>query len=353
MRTFRTLALLLAFLTWVPVVQAAGPYREAALGALSWIASQQQPDGSFPGFGPGSTADAVFAICAVDGDPNGFLQGENSPITFLAARAGELASSPGSAAKVILAAVCAGKDPRRFGGTDLVAALEKAYDVRSGSYGADLAGHALVLLALSAAGRPIPAAAVVYLRQAQTPEGGWAWDGSPASGGADTNSTALAVQALRAAGVVPSDPAVQSALSYFHTQQNADGGFPYAKPSPWGSASDTNSTAYVVQALLAAGEDPEGPAWTVEGRTPLSFLRQMQLPSGAFLWQAQVPGENALATYQAVPALMLRPFPLARMSAGEAALLPATGGPGLGGLGGIFGLGMFLAGLLLRRRHGR
>ncbi len=357
MRTVRMLALLLV-LFLVPTAQAAGPYREAAMGALSWIASQQQADGSFPGFGAGSTADAVFAICAVGGDPNGFLQGENSPISFLAIQAKELSTSAGSTAKAILAVLCAGKDPHRFGGVDLVAALGKAYDARTGAYGADLTGHAFALLALSAAGRPIPAAAVDYLRRTQTPEGGWAWDGNPSSGGADTNSTALAVQALVASGVDASDPAIQTALAYLHTQQNADGGFPYAKPSPWGSESDTNSTAYVIQALLSAGEDPEGPAWTVESHTPLSFLLEMQLPSGAFRWQVQVPGENALATYQAVPALMLRPFPLARMTVGEAALLPETGlrlDPSLVYLGPILlsaGLILGCLGLALRRRPG-
>lgn len=356
MRAIRTVIVILALWLLALPVQAAGPYREAALGALSWIASQQQADGSFPGFGPGSTADAILAICAVGGDPNGFLRGENSPITFLAAQAREISTSAGGTAKTILAALCAGKDPRRFGGVDLVAALEAAYDARQGTYGTDLTGHAFALLALSATGRPIPAAAVEYLRRVQTPEGGWAWDGNPASGGADTNSTALAVQALVAAGVAASDPTVQNALAYFHTQQNADGGFPYARSSPWGSESDSNSTAYVVQALCAAGEDPEGPSWTVEGHTPLTFLLQMQLPGGAFQWQGAAPGENALSTYQAVPALMLRPFPLARTTVGEATLLPATGvATGLDSMGPILlSAGFILAGLglALRRRAG-
>ncbi len=354
MRACRSLSVLLLVLALLialpPAAQAAGPYRDAALGALAWIARQQQPDGGFPGFGPGTTADAVLAICAVEGDPNGFLAAGNSPVSYLGAHAGELAGAPGSAAKVLLAAVCAGHDPRAFGGVDLVAALESAYDPASGRYGSDLTGHAFALLALSAAGRPIPAEAVSWLRAAQTPEGGWAWDGSPGAGAADTNSAALAVQALVAAGVPRSDPALQRALAYLHGQQNADGGFPYAKPSPWGSDTDANSTAYVVQALVAAGEDPEGADWTVAGSTPLTALWRLQLPSGALEWQAGF-GENAVATYQAVPALMLRPFPLARtVVADTPAVLPATGhgDPLSAALGGI-GLVAFLVGLALRR----
>lgn len=334
-------------------VQAAGPYREAALGALSWTASQQQPDGSFPGFGAGSTADAVLAICAVGGDPNGFLREGRSPLSYLAAHAGELSATAGSAAKTLLAVACAGHDPRAFGGVDLLAALQKTYDPATGHYGFDLTGHAFAVLALAAVEQSIPAAAVDWLRAAQTPEGGWAWDGAPAAGAADTNSTALAIQALVAAGVAPNDPAVQKALGYLHTQQNADGGFPYAKPSPWGSSTDANSTAYVVQALVAVGENPEGPAWTVEGRTPLTALWRLQLPSGALEWQAGF-GENALATYQAVPALMLRTFPLAHAPLPTApALLPETGANLLVPAGLLSGLAFIGVGLSLRRRAGR
>ena len=105
---------------------------------------------------------------------------------------------------------------------------------------------------------------------------------------------------------------------------------------------------------MAVGEDPEGAAWTVEGRTPLTALWRLQLPSGALEWQSGY-GENALATYQAVPALMLKALPLARTSVGEApALLPATGVEVLGPAGLLLSaLGMLGLGLALRRRTGR
>jgi len=356
MRVCRSLplVLILLLLANIPIraAWASGPYTQAALAALSWVAAQQQADGSFPGFGASSTADAVYAICAVGGDPNGFLRDGHSPISYLGDHAGEFTSVAGSLGKAILAAVCAGKDPRAFGGVDLVATLEKARDPSTGRYGSDLAGHAFALLALTSVGRPIPTAAVTWIRQAQTPEGGWSWSGDPAAGGADTNSSALAMQALLAAGVSPADPALRAALAYLHAQQNADGGFPYVKPSPYGTDTDANSTAYVVQALLAAGEDPEGPAWTVEGKTPLAALLALQQPSGGFLWQAAVPGENALATYQAIVALMLKPFPLARAMVGEVpAILPKTGlaesWPAL--LAGVGAVALSV-GLALRRR---
>lgn len=353
LRTVIVLVLLVSALL-VPVAHAAGPYRDLALGALSWIAAQQQPDGGFPGFSASTTAEAVYAICAVGGDPNGFLKDGRSPISYLAANAIVLAANPGSAAKGVLAVVCAGKDPRSFGGVDLLAVVEQSGNPATGQYGYDLTSHAFAIFALVATGRPVPAAAVTWLRQAQTPEGGWSWSGDPTAGGADTNSAALAIQALVAAGVPPTDPALRSALAYLHTQQNADGGFPYAKPSPYGTNTDSNSTAYVIQALVAAGQDPEGADWTVNGKTPLTALWALQLASGALEWQAGL-GENALATYQAVPALMLAAFPLVRTTvAGPPALLPATGvslafPAGLA----LAGLGAVLLGLVLRRRLAR
>ncbi|MFJ3770914.1 prenyltransferase/squalene oxidase repeat-containing protein [Streptomyces sp. NPDC090075] len=63
----------------------------------------------------------------------------------------------------------------------------------------------------------------------------------------DTNSTAAAVQALKAVG--GHDAAAGKAVTWLKSQQNKDGGWGYAPGSP----SDTNSTGVVVGALAAAG----------------------------------------------------------------------------------------------------
>jgi hypothetical protein len=355
MRLYRVLAVALLVLSLAglrSVAMAAGPYTDAALGTLGWIATQQQADGSFAGFGAGNTADAVFAICAVGGDPNGFLVEGNSPVSYLAANVDTLTSTTGGTAKTILAAVCANKDPRSFAGLDLVAEIEGTVDSTSGQYGSDLSGHAFAMLALKGTNRPIPDTAVSWLRTAQTPEGGWGWDGTPSSGNADTNSTSLAIQGLVAAGVPTSDTAIQNAIAYLHTQQNDDGGFPYANPSSWGTETDANSTAYVIQGLVAAGEDPEGSSWTVKSNNPMTALLSLRLSSGAFLWQAAIPGENALATYQAVPAMMLKTFPMVTTTVGDApAVLPETGAIVPTSLA-TLALGMLLLGWSLRQSRG-
>ena len=319
-RVFLVLALVLlsSFGAAAPARAAADP-QAAAQAALGWLVARQAADGSFPGFDAGASADAIFAITAVGSDANGVLKNDNSPVSFLGTQAGGYAAkSTGAAAKLLLAVVAAGKDPLAFGGQNLIALVLKSYDPKTGRYGADVTGHALALLALASTGQPIPPAALAGLSQAQLADGGWSFDGSAATG-SDTNTTALAVQALVAAGA-PGDAASRG-IGYLKSQQNADGGFPYSKTSSFGSASDTNSTAVVIQALAAAGVDPR--TLKQSGGDPIDALLAFQNASGAFRYQAAQPDDNDLATAQAIPALLLKPFPLKRVSLAPVQVAPA------------------------------
>lgn len=333
----------------------------AAQAALGWLLTRQQADGSFAGFDAGASADAVFAIVAAGADPNGVLKNGSSPVSYLGTQAPAYAAkSVAGAGKLTLAVVAAGKDPRSFGGVDLLARIQQGYSAASGRYGASATDQIYALLALAATGQPIPAQAAAALAALQLPDGGWSFDGTPASG-SDTNTTALAVQALVAGGA--RGAALDTALAYLRGQQNADGGFPYAKSSPYGADSDANSTAAVVQALAAAGVDPRS---LQQGQAdPLSALVGFQNASGALRFQNSAPEDNDLATAQAIPALLLRPFPLktvrlpaqaappaATPAPGQPARLPNTGGGDapLWPLG--CGLALLLAGrLLLPRRQ--
>jgi hypothetical protein len=110
--------------------------------------------------------------------------------------------------------------------------------------------------------------------------------------------------ALIAAGAPDDDHAVGAALTYLRFSQNADGGFGFAP----GEDSDPNSTALALQALAAArAKLGSGGRYARDGRTPLDALLSFQNPdTGAF----QYAGEDSpFATYQAVPALLLAPFP--------------------------------------------
>ncbi len=356
--------IMMVTLVVVAVLAVATPALAAAdtAAALDYLKTQQNADGGFgSGFSPdsslSSTADAVLAVVAAGGDLAAFDKGGNTPLTYLAAQAPSAATG-GDLAKLILAATTAGENPRQFGGVDSVAKLE-ALTGASGKIGAatdTFFGHCLAVLALKSAGRPIPAAAVGLIKIAQQDGGGWAWDGSSATA-ADTNTTAVAVQALAAAGDVPTP--IAQAMSYYHGIQNDDGGWPYQSPSSFGTATDANSTAVTIQAILAAGQDPAGAEWTTAtGQTPVAALEALQNPTGAFAWQATARDDNLLATVQALPALAGKPFPLATMDAGPAATppppetMPVTGGPAMSlALPLILaGLGLASGGYALRRK---
>jgi hypothetical protein len=303
--------------------------------ALAYLGSQQNADGGFgSGFSPdstiASTADTVLAIVAAGADPATFDQDGNTPRTYLGANALSAASG-GDLSKLILVAVALGENPREFGGVDSVAKLESltGADGRIGSETDTFVSHTLAVLALASAQRPIPDLSVAHIEAAQQEAGGWAWDGSAATA-ADTNTTAFAVQALIAAGEAAGSDAVTLALAYYSEIQNDDGGWPYQNPSDFGTDTDANSTAVTIQAIIAAGQDPAGAGWaTEEGNTPVAALAALQNESGAFAWQAAMPDDNLLATVQALPAVAGKAFPLATMDVGEAApaTMPQTGSP--------------------------
>lgn len=290
--------------------------------ALAWLRGQQQPDGSFPGFGPGDTADAVIALVAAGESLDDYAQGDNSPISYLQAQAAGYATAPGAAAKLAMAAVAGGADPTSFGGVNLLELIGQGYDPATGQYGPDLYGHALALLGIKAVGATPPTQAIDRLLDMQLADGGWSFDGTEATG-SDTNTTSLVLQAL--AGERRADGARAQALLYLESQQNDDGGFPYSQASSFGNASDTNSTAAAAMALVAAGERPTDARWLKGGQGPLDALRALQNDGGAFRYQADQAVDNALATYQAIPALAGAALPvrIAQVSGAQAAIAPA------------------------------
>ncbi len=181
------------------------------------------------------------------------------------------------------------------------------YDADAGAFSSDSGFNAWGILGTAALGEPVPEDAVAALRQSAiaAAPGGWEWQ---AGFGADSNTTALALQALVAAGEPVTATAVLSGLAYLRAAQQPDGGFAYDASGT--SGSDANSTAYAIMALRAVGEDPTGAEWSVGGVSPVDFLLGLRQPDGGFAWQ---PGmeSNAFATQQAIPALLARSLPVA------------------------------------------
>ena len=284
---------------------ARGPVEDTASKAAAWLPGKIEADGGFgTGFSKGSdigaTADVMMALAASGKSATDVKsKAGKSPLDFFAQQLRlRKAISAGQYAKMALAVKAAGLNPRAFNGSDLVAAVNKAYDATTGVIGDSVFVHCLGILALARNGASVPAQAVTKLESLQTKAGGWAFAGDDA---ADVDTTALCAQALIATG-----HDVSKAIGYLHSIQNADGGFPYQSPSKFGTETNANSTALVSQLIIAAGDQPE--SWAAAKGNPLSALIKLQQPSGAIAYQASMPDENALATAGAIPALNRRTF---------------------------------------------
>ncbi|HAJ36513.1 MAG TPA: hypothetical protein DCL15_12570 [Chloroflexi bacterium] len=273
----------------------------AAASALQWLRSQQNPTTGGFGDSVGGAIEVLLALGANHERPEQWqpIDGLRSLDAYLRPRAREFSrSNVAAAGKLAVAAAAADAcRPARM--------VKPSFYLTDGAYSADAGFNAWGMLGAAALGEEIPASAVAALLSQQGETGGWEWQ---AGFGADTNTTALAIQALIAAGHPADADEIAAALAFLKSAQTETGGFVYDPKTPEYGA-DANSTAYAIQALLAAGEDPAGAAWTVNGFTPMRFLLGLQLADGSFEWQPNT-GSNLMATAQAVPALLGQTFPV-------------------------------------------
>lgn len=312
-RTHRLLGLVFiaAFATllspFASFAQDATPRAGTEVGtAAEWLITQQGDDGGFVGFSgtsdPAVTADAVIALAAAKNA--GIDVDLNSILVYLRENALVYAQTgPGQAAKLVLAIIAAGGDPTDVEGVNPFSLVEAGSKSESGIIGFGPFDHALGILAFVATGTEVPETAIEALRATQLEDGSWAFDGGTAAGAGDTNTTAVVIQALAAAGLAD-DPMVETAIGYIKSTQVENGAFPYQPGSaPNG---DANSTAIVVQALIAVGEDPTSADWNNVAAALASF----QNASGAFRYTDDQPDDNLYATLQAIPAIAGQAFPI-------------------------------------------
>jgi len=252
-------------------------------GSVRYVEGRQAESGGFsePGRAPdaATTAWAAIGLAAAGGSTEAVSRAGS----FLAAHEAE-ARSDTDAALHAIARTLAGDEPQ--------ALLRRLQARRPGRL---VNADVWTILALRQAGLPVPPEEVRAVLDAQAPSGGWAW----AKGGTpDSNDTAAAIEALRAAGVggLP----IARGLGYLQARQNADGGF---ELSP-GRASDTQSTAWAIQAFLAGGRKPGAAAWR--------FLARMRRPDGSYRYSARYVTTPVWVTAQTLPALAGKPFPLRR-----------------------------------------
>ena len=255
----------------------------AAASVMSFVQGRAQPDGGYAEPGGrstvGLTATAVLALRAaaapVPPEARAYLQAHEAGLTPTEVELETMAE-----------AVTGGVSPGLLG---RLHALERP----TGAIGPALNSTAWGVLALRQAGEPAPAAAVRFILHGQARNGGFPWypGGRP-----DNDDTAAAVEALASAGV--RGKPISRALAYLGARRRPDGG---SELRP-GAGSNVQSTAWAIQALLAAGRKPPAAAFR--------YLARMRRPDGSLRYSARYAATPLWVTAQALPALSRRPFPL-------------------------------------------
>lgn len=273
-------------------------------GATSWLISQQMENGAFPGMSgeadAGTTVDAIIALAAVDARGIDIGSAMDDAVAYLSSEDVALVYQQvgvGQAAKLVLGLVAAGENPADFAMTNPLSIVQNGQDEATGLYGTGIYDHAYALIALAATGSDVPTSAIEALAATQTDNGGWAFDASMDATAADSNTTAMVIQALVATGN-GDHAAVQGGLEYLLTVLDDEGGAGYAP----GSEADANSTALVAQAYLATQGD---------ATTMLAGLQRFQNASGAYFYQYADPTDNMFTTVQVIPAVAGYALPLA------------------------------------------
>jgi prenyltransferase beta subunit len=241
----------------------------------------------------------------------------------------------GAVAKLALIAEITGQKPTAFGGFNLLKTLTDHVCAAADTAGSCTApgdfyqsystvSQSLAVLALARGGVTPPAAAVARLASLQCPDGGFSslLIAAGATCTSDVDTTGYALQALL---LVPSQQsAAATAQSYLLAGQQRDGGYVGA------AGENSNSTALAIQALLAADRaglapNPALAAGTDAIAAGRKFLYPLQNSNGGFGINAASPGSDVRSTTQAVPALAG-----AALSALND-LLTITSGPGTAG----------------------
>lgn len=304
------------------------PDKRKARLAARYVVNQQDPDGSFVTFSTvGSTADGIIALVAARRGARAI----GDALDFLVASEADV-DSPGEIAKVTMALVAGGRDPRDFAGRDLVQEIVDSA-LPSGRYGMDnvtsqVFDQALSILALAGAGETPPVEAAQWLIDGQCGDGGWQFDAPAAPAddehcmtgegdfnASDTNTTSIVTQALM---VVPgAQKWNKSPFRFFRAIRDR-----VAKG--WGftwdfQITDANSTSLVIQAYVAAGKSlPRRAKWA---------LRRLQYgkcskhgPAFAFTYvdensdgefsRRERTGADLGATIGAIPGMFEKPLPL-------------------------------------------
>ena len=317
---------------------------QRAQRGAQWLANQIKANGGFvENFGAADAVDTAYAViglraAGVDKPASdqavSYLKKNIGPAVQLQGK-----DSAGALADYIMASVADAQDPRHFGGTAaknnlvsrLLATARKSGPDKGlfgsqdptfdGAFRQGLALAALAAVHVSSSDARVTAG-IAWLTEQQCANGLWqAYRAKPATkcaaanpqtfAGPDTNSTSFALMGLAAWKKFPRQAAALNALK---AAQSSDGGWPFVAAK--NQASDPDSTALVIQALVAEKTSPTLPRWKQGTAGPYAALGSYQLDCtnpdfGAFSFPGQPTTANVFATVQSVPAMAGKPFPVA------------------------------------------
>jgi hypothetical protein len=331
-RTLRRVALLFvasSLLVWQGAPANALTDATRAARAVSYLASQQRQDGSIRAFSAiGSTSDAILAIVAAGTGHAAMYKA----LTYLHSQtaAGNV-NTIGLRAKVALALEATGQNPHGFAGHNLLREITSTLGSDGRFASASVLDQSLAILAIEGNDETAPVSSVNWLATAQCPDGGWAYDqpynptdddahclsiSAPATDyfESDTNTTAYVVQAQESAGTAAF---VTNPFPFFRVIRDpVHLGWGYT----WGfQTTDADSTALVIQAYKSAGKSAP--------KESLIAMRELQYAACgafAFTWNgSKRSGPDIGATIGAVPGLLHMAFPFKGAVVGNPPATPA------------------------------
>ncbi len=268
--------------------------------AAAWLVSVQNKDGGFgasPGddSGPEMTCWAMLGLEAAGRNPLDVARNGKTPVDFIRG-ALDGVTSPGDLARTILALEGAGVDPRSFGGQNLVSKL-LGRRLKNGSFENWPNSTAFAAIALRAAEATGGLEKTMeWLRGVQNDDGGWG-DTPGAPSNADATGAVLEAMAR-------GSKASRSGLEYLKRAQVKGGGFPLGG----NGAINTQSTAWAIQGILAAGGDPS--SFHRGGSSAPEFLAKHQASDGHYRYSGSSDQTPVWVTGQVLVAAAESHYPI-------------------------------------------
>ncbi|HTX10932.1 MAG TPA: prenyltransferase/squalene oxidase repeat-containing protein [Solirubrobacteraceae bacterium] len=290
-------------------IAATGPIARTATAGTpaGYLLSAQNSDGGF-GPAPGQSSLQLYAgwaalgLAATGENPQDIRHDGRSVIDYI--ESGLAANTdPGSVERTILVVRAAGLSAESFGGRNLVSALE--HDIgRNGAVSDQTNWTAFAILALRAADiAPTPATVSWMVRQEDS-DGGFNY--GTRGGSSDVDDTGSVLEALAGVGGSAASRARARAVRYIRSQQDSDGGF----PSQPGTGSNAQSTAFAIQGLIAAGVNP-GSLHRRGAPSPLGYLNSLIASDGHVQYARGTEETPTWVTGEALMALEGKSLPLA------------------------------------------